>query len=144
MSFHGRKTFKKLSASHIVGLRKYAWTCNGCGLTHETKPVQCKKCGRLDFAKWDSKAELRRFGELNLLRMAGAISELQTQVRFDLLAHRDGKPVKVGQYVADFVYKRDGETVIEDAKGSAMTDLADWKIRHMAAQGSPVKLSKMI
>lgn len=144
MSFTQRRQgFRKLSASHIVGLRKYAWTCRGCGLMHETKPVQCKACGRLDFVKWDSKAELRRFGELNLLRLAGKISRLETQVRFPLLAFNDGKPVKVGEYVADFVYQRDGARVIEDAKGDAITDLASWKVRHMAAQGTPVNLVKV-
>lgn len=47
---------------------------------------------------------------------------------------------KVGVYVADFVYIRDGRKIIEDYKG-AITDLAAWKVRHMAAQGQPVKLT---
>lgn len=136
--------FKRLSASHIVGKRRRVWTCKGCGLVHDVKPEQCKACGRLDFYAWDSMAEQKRWAELDLWQKAGVISDLDRQVRFDLHAApiTGGMPVKVGAYVADFVYMKDGEQVIEDCKGNAITDLAVWKIRHMAAQGTPVKLVK--
>lgn len=72
----------------------------------------------------------------------GEITELRRQVRFVLWAHNWHKEQaeKVGEYVADFVYfNKEGEQIIEDYKGG-ITDLASWKIRHMAAQGQPVKI----
>lgn len=83
---------------------------------------------------YDSKKEMNRHAELLLLERGGAISELQRQVKFTLLpAHyetferygKNGQPIKDGQrcveravvYVADFVYKQNGELVVEDVKG---------------------------
>ena len=68
---------------------------------------------------FDSKHELRRWIELQMLLRAGRISDLRRQVPFELIPaqKRDGKiverPVK---YIADFVYTENGETVVEDAK----------------------------
>lgn len=84
--------------------------------------------------KFDSRKEYQRYCELLLLEKAGKISGLQTQVKFPLLpAHYDHVPRygKTGKrlkdkmqlierevsYIADFVYKMNGETVVEDAKG---------------------------
>jgi hypothetical protein len=53
---------------------------------------------------------------------AGMISELATQVPFELIPSqkRDGKVVeRPVKYIADFVYKQDGETVVEDVKSPA-------------------------
>lgn len=83
---------------------------------------------------YDSKKECNRHAELLLLERAGAISELQRQVKFTLLpAHfeayerygKNGQKLKDGQrcveravfYVADFVYKQNGELIVEDVKG---------------------------
>lgn len=77
---------------------------------------------------FDSGKEHRRFVELSLLEKAGAISNLERQVKFDLLPaqyvtdKKDGK-IKTRcverkcSYVADFVYIQNGEKVVEDAKG---------------------------
>lgn len=69
---------------------------------------------------YDSKKEARRHAELLLLQRAGQITDLETQVKFELLPSQriDGKVVErsVG-YVADFVYKQDGKTIVEDTKG---------------------------
>lgn len=70
--------------------------------------------------EFDSRKEANRYFELSILERAGVISELQRQVKFELLPSQkiDGKvyerPVT---YVADFVYKHDGRTVVEDTKG---------------------------
>lgn len=75
---------------------------------------------------FDSKAELHRWQELKLLAAAGEIRDLRRQVEYVLIPEQrepgDGK--KKGKlierkcsYVADFVYEKDGETVVEDAKG---------------------------
>lgn len=69
---------------------------------------------------YDSKKEAQRHQELLLLQRAGKITDLETQVKFELLPSQriDGKVVErsVG-YVADFVYKQDGKTIVEDTKG---------------------------
>lgn len=101
-------------------------------------------CGNLAFSVFDSTGEAGRWATLNLLAGQGMISDLQTQVRFPLMAARvvEGRTVtaRVGYYVADFTYMRDGQQVIEDFKGG-ITELAAWKLRHMEAMGLPVKLT---
>lgn len=78
-----------------------------------------------DGITFDSMKEYRRFCELSLLERAGAIAELQRQVKFELIPSQrvDGKVVeRPCSYVADFVYQQDGKTVVEDAKGFKTTD----------------------
>ena len=85
---------------------------------------------------FDSIKEYRRFCELTLLERAGVITDLQRQVEFELIpAQRE--PDTIGKrggiikgkvieravvYVADFVYKQDGKTVVEDTKGVKTKD----------------------
>ena len=84
---------------------------------------------------YDSKKECQRHAELLLLERAGAISELQRQVKFELVpaqyepvprySDKTGKRLKDGKrcveqsvtYYADFVYRKNGELVVEDTKG---------------------------
>ena len=82
---------------------------------------------------FDSMKEKRRYDELKLAEVAGAIGDLQRQVRFELIpAQRepDTRGPKGGvikgrlierkvEYVADFVYidLQTGEKVVEDVKG---------------------------
>ena len=85
---------------------------------------------------FDSVKEARRYSELLLLEKAGAITDLQRQVEFELIpAQRE--PDRVGvrggkikgktieqkcSYVADFVYQENGNTVVEDTKGFRTKD----------------------
>lgn len=87
------------------------------------------------YGQWfDSEHEADRFFELSMLQRAGRISDLQTQVPFELIpTQRD--PATVGKrggikpgkciekscvYYADFVYKdKDGTQIVEDAKSPA-------------------------
>ena len=78
-----------------------------------------------------SKKEADRFMVLKTLEAKGKITDLKTQVKFVLIpAQRepDGVGVRGGKvkgklierecaYIADFVYMRDGEMVVEDTKG---------------------------
>lgn len=86
-----------------------------------------------------SKKEARRWAELKLLERSGHISDLRQQVAFELIPAQYEeiptgefykKGVKKGQpkmkrvcieksvtYVADFVYKENGKTIVEDTKG---------------------------
>lgn len=91
--------------------------------------LRAEKCG-----KYASRHEARRAWELKALERAGKISDLQEQVKFVLVPAiweetsrigKRGKPIKPKRrclqrelsYIADFCYVKDGETVVEDAKG---------------------------
>jgi len=72
------------------------------------------------FGGFDSKKEAERYAELLLLQRAGKISNLQRQVKFELIPaqYRDGKCLfRKCEYIADFVYEQDGHKVVEDVKG---------------------------
>lgn len=89
-----------------------------------------------DGITFDSKKEYRRYCELKLLEKSGAISELQRQIKYilipsqrepDTIGPRGG--VKKGKviekecaYIADFVYKENGQTIVEDTKGFRTTE----------------------
>ena len=148
MKPHSWNKLGRVSGSALGKIAVRTYVCRGCGVQHKgvqvagkvRAPIQCIGCGRMDFDSFDSTGEAGRWAALLLKVHAGLISDLHRQVRFDLMAHRaDGVGVKVGQYIADFCYQRDGEKVIEDYKG-AITDVAAWKLRHMAAQGLPVTI----
>lgn len=62
---------------------------------------------------YDSKKEMLRGQQLDLLQKAGEISGLRRQVR--LRIEVDGQ--KICDYVADFVYYENGKQVTEDVKG---------------------------
>ncbi len=90
----------------------------------------------LNGEKFDSKKDANRGSELQLLQHGGAIRNLQRQVSFELIptirepdttGPRGGRyPGKVIEYpvryVADFVYERDGKTIVEDTKGVKTPD----------------------
>lgn len=74
----------------------------------------------IDGMTFDSKKEARRYKELLLLEKAGAIQDLQTQVKYVLIPSQriNGKVVeRECSYKADFVYTENGQTVVEDTKG---------------------------
>jgi len=77
----------------------------------------------VDGIAFASKREAERYQELLLLQRAKQISELELQPPFDLFVANVWGPeptgllVKVGRYVADFAYRRNGERVFEDVKG---------------------------
>lgn len=90
----------------------------------------------VDGNTFDSKKEAKRYQELSLLEKAGAIRNLQRQVKYiliptqrepDVIGKRGG--IKKGNviekecaYYADFVYEENGQTVVEDTKGMRTTD----------------------
>ena len=63
----------------------------------------------------DSIKEANRWCELNLLLKAKQISDLQRQVKFELIPKQDGE--RAVYYIADFVYTENGKKVVEDVKG---------------------------
>ena len=79
----------------------------------------------VDGEVFDSKKEYKRFCELRLLERAGAIQNLQRQVRFELIPSQKigGKVVeRPCFYIADFMYQENGKTVVEDTKGFKTKD----------------------
>lgn len=88
---------------------------------------------------YDSKKEYKRHVELSLLETAGAITDLQRQVKFVLIPAqyetferygKKGQRLKDGSrclekecaYIADFVYLENGKKVVEDTKGFRTKD----------------------
>ena len=75
-----------------------------------------------DGKTFDSQKEAQRYAELRLLERGKVISDLQCQVKFELLPSQSVKGKLVERdvnYIADFTYvdKRTGEFIVEDAKG---------------------------
>ena len=64
---------------------------------------------------FDSQKEYNRWCNLRLLERAGKITDLQRQVKYELIPKQEGE--RACNYVADFVYCQDGKTVVEDCKG---------------------------
>ena len=60
-----------------------------------------------------SSGELQRFIDLRLLEHTGQVTDLERQVRY----HISVNGIQVTTYIADFVYKIDGNQVVEDYKG---------------------------
>lgn len=74
----------------------------------------------VDGSVFDSKKEANRYRELKMLEKAGEISDLWLQVKFELIPaiYEDGVCIqRAVYYVADFVYKENGEKIVEDVKG---------------------------
>ena len=102
----------------------------------------------IDGIEFQSKKEGRRYSELKLLQRAGQISDLELQKRYELIPAQfetveTGEYYKVGAkkgqpktkqvcieqslvYIADFVYKENGQTVVEDVKGFRDTSSATY------------------
>jgi len=75
----------------------------------------------LDGMTFDSKAECRRYQELQILARAGHITDLSRQASFILApgAIVGGKAKRALIYRADFVYQdsKSGARIVEDCKG---------------------------
>ena len=74
----------------------------------------------IDGITFDSRKEANRWLELSSLERAGKVSNLQRQVKFELLPSQrvNGKVVeRAVNYMADFVYEENGHKVVEDTKG---------------------------
>ena len=84
----------------------------------------------VDGIRFASKREASRYLVLRGMEKAGQIEYLQRQWPFNLRVNN----TKVGTYVADFVYYRNGGRVIEDCKGYRTREYK-LKKRIMAAMG---------
>ena len=68
---------------------------------------------------FDSEREYARWIDLLWMQRAGQISNLARQQKFELIPKQEykGEKIRACSYVADFVYTRNGETIVEDVKG---------------------------
>ena len=73
----------------------------------------------VDNIKFESVLEANRYKELKLLQRAKQISNLRLQVPFLLQEgfKKNGKTHRKIEYIADFVYEENGQTIVEDTKG---------------------------
>lgn len=74
----------------------------------------------VDGIAFDSKREAARYEALKEMEKEGAIYDLRLQVPYTILPSMkdaDGKTIRGIKYVADFVYRQNGEEIVEDCKG---------------------------
>ena len=74
---------------------------------------------QVDMYLFDSVLEAKRYKQLALLERAGEIKNLKLQVPFLLQEsfRKNGKTYRKIEYIADFVYEENGQTIVEDTKG---------------------------
>lgn len=105
-------------------------------MTRRFPPTFAKRRGKfgairttVDGHNFDSKKEARRYGELKLMQLAGAIAGLELQPRFPIVIN--GEPVRYPsgvamEYRGDFKYvdTHTRRVVVEDVKGIRKTPRA--------------------
>lgn len=71
-----------------------------------------------DGLRFDSKSEAKRYMQLKVMEREGLISDLKTQVVFELIPEQQigDKKERAVKYFADFTYIKNGQLVIEDVK----------------------------
>lgn len=89
---------------------------------------------------FDSKKELNRFMELEILLRASEISDLEIHPKFDLMVNG----VKIGRYTADFRYKKGSDIIVEDVKSRA-TKTRDYMLRKkiLATYNPPIIITEV-
>lgn len=79
-------------------------------------PRERNKYGNKKTGGFASKREHLRYHELKILEMAGEISDLKTQVSFEIVPKND--KFRAVKYIADFAYNDiNGNRIVEDSKG---------------------------
>lgn len=111
------------------------------------------------FGHFDSQDEWARFLFLQERAKRGEISDLRRQVEYQLLpAQKKAVEVKLKtktkivertveravSYVADFVYQRNGQTVVEDVKGEEKTYFKNGKKKTFSTQTADFKIKKKL
>ena len=74
---------------------------------------------QVDMYIFDSALEAKRYRQLALLEKANKITNLKLQPKFLLIESfkKNGKTYRKTEYIADFMYEENGQTVVEDVKG---------------------------
>lgn len=85
----------------------------------------------VDGITFASKWESEHYASLKLLEKAGVIQDLKLQPRFllqDGFVYNKHKERKI-EYVADFQYVKDGETIVEDTKSPITRDKDSYRLK---------------
>ena len=95
---------------------------------------KAKKCtwqgiwkGEKASINFDSKAEMKRFSELRMLEMAGKISGLELQKRFELIPKQSSE--RAVNCVVDFFYQENDVDIAEELKSSITAKTKDYIIK---------------
>ncbi len=128
-----RKTIKSRVKATAVYL------CDACYAQCYEKIFMCRGCKSMGIVFIASKAECKRYLELKSLEKYKQIRCLVHQPRYKLVTYKHGFAQKIGDIVLDFTYEdkaRGWAKVYEDVKGkgSPISDLSSWKIRHFEMQ----------
>lgn len=87
----------------------------------------------IDGIIFDSKKESQRYLHLKELEKQGKISDLRTQVAFELAKGvkiaGEGKKRPCVRYIADFVYIKDGQQIVEDVKSAITKKQAVYRLK---------------
>lgn len=100
-----------------------AWQGREAARSTRQAPLPKRTCapskyGNEPTAGYASKREATRAHELRLLAQSGQITDLQEQVRYQLIPKQVNE--RACHYIADFVYRNAaGELVVEDVKSGA-------------------------
>lgn len=110
----GQETAEKPKPRNKYGAKRVFVYESGVALNNGT----ATDCGQI-IEIYDSEKEYQRWLDLNLMQKAGKISELRRQVPLIIQGkfQYEGKTVRPIIYVADFMYLKDGKTIVEDVKG---------------------------
>lgn len=84
---------------------------------------------KVDGIKFDSKAEAKRYIELKMLLKGKYITDLELQPKFELqpkYINNKGEHIRAIIYKADFMYIKNGITIVEDVKG---VETKDFKLK---------------
>lgn len=87
----------------------------------------------VDGVKFDSIKESRDWKQLCMLEAAGGICNLRRQVTFELqpkFTNNKGEHIRAINYIADFVYEKDGKKYVQDSKGGKATQTDVFKLKH--------------
>ena len=115
-------------------------TCRSCELQEvalcrgqlqaKSSKYKSKKVA-LDGITFDSKKEAARWYQLKIMEKAGAISDLQRQVVFELqpAAVINGRKKPRLKYLSDFTYLENGKLVVEDVKSAATKKLSTYRVK---------------
>ena len=94
------------------------------GLLHKSNLLNMTKYNNKKYKGYDSIREYNRSNVLKLMQKQGLISDLQEQIKYELVPVQYeliGGKRKVAEhavkYIADFQYIQNGDTIVEDVKG---------------------------
>lgn len=116
-------TLKDIQQSKVGAINTHL--AHSAKLRSEKKSKYGNKKVEFEGEVFDSKKELARWLVLRMRVLAGEITELRRQVEFVLKVEGE----KICSYIADAVYKENGELVVEDTKSKFTRTLPVYRLK---------------